>query len=383
MTSRIRPGPVWLTIVLLVLAGCIPRTDYRYGAEQEAVLLERVLADSPEPGTDILSLSPAIIELLDHQISRQWSARKRLRALRELFYGEENLNLHYEAKNTLTASETFDAGAGNCLSLTTLFIAAARHIGIDAKYQAVRVDPVWDHEGNTMIRYEHIVATGLLPGGALYVVDFLPDFVIGDMRAHIISDREALALYYNNLGAEGVVDGRIDDAIRNLKMAIRLQPDFPDAWNNMGAALRRAGQYELAEFSYLRALDQDYNHFSALSNLAHFYEYQGREREARKFARKVNRYRARNPYFHYFLARLSFQQGRYDEAERQLRKSIRLKRDEPDFYVALAEVQKSRGEHRESLQTLALGDKYRQGILRAPERTMNHRYWNMVIDVNP
>jgi len=268
--------------------------------------------------------------------------------------------------------------------MTSLFIAAARYVGLDAHFQTVAVDPTWDHEGNTMIRYEHIVATGNLAGGGLYVVDFLPEFVLGDMRTHLISDEQALALYFNNLGAEGVVDGRIDDAILNLRHAINLRPQFSDAWNNIGAAMRRAGEYELAEFSYRRAIHQDYRNYSALSNLAQFYAYRGREKEASQFQGRVNRYRAQNPYFHYFHAQLSFQKGDYDGARKSLKKSIRLKREEPDFYVALAKIHEHMGEEAESIEMLALAEKYRAGILRAPARRMNHRFWSMmIIDVNP
>jgi hypothetical protein len=35
-----------------------------------------------------------------------------------------------------------------------------------------------------------------------------------------------------------------------------------------------------------------------------------------------------------------------------------------------------------SEEMLVLAEKYRQGILRAPERRMNHRYWSMSIPVN-
>ncbi len=373
-----------LLIAILSGAGCIPHVSYDYDLQEEASLLSRVLGNEPETSIDILALSPEIRNLLDTNINPRWGTRHRLKNLRELLYDENQLNIHYDATNTLTATDTFNARAGNCLSMTSLFIAAARYVGLDAQFQTVAVDPTWDHDGNTMIRYEHIVATGHLAGGGLYVVDFLPEFVLGDMRTNLISDEEALALYFNNLGAEGVVEGRIDDAVLNLRHAINLRPQFSDAWNNMGAAMRRAGEYELAEFSYHRAIHQDFTNYSALSNLAQFYHYRGREKEASHFQERVNRYRSQNPYFHYFHAQLSFQQGEYSDARESLRKSIRLKREEPDFYVALAKIHEKMGEQEESLEMLAVAKKYREGTLRAPVRRMNHRFWSMMtIDVNP
>lgn len=375
---------VILLLALLPGMGCIPQVSYDYGHQEEASLLRRVLGNEPEISIDILALSPEIRDLLDTKIKARWSPHRRLEKLRELLFSQDELNIYYAATNTLTATETFKQQAGNCLSMTTLFIAAARYVGLDARYQTVAVDPIWDHEGNTMIRYEHIVATGRLAGGGMYVVDFLPEFVIGDMRTNPISDREGLSLYFNNLGAEGVVEGRIDDAILNLRYAINLRSEFSDAWNNMGAAMRRAGDHELAEFSYHRAILQDRNNYSALSNLANLYSYQGRERKAEHFQDRVDRYRARNPYYHYFQAQLSTKRGNYQDARNSLKKSIRLKRDDPDFYVALARIHEHMGEGAETAEMLALADKYREGILRAPERRMNHRFWSITtIEVNP
>jgi tetratricopeptide (TPR) repeat protein len=375
----------WLMLAYVIFAftGCIPQVDYEYEAEEESALFKQVLGEEPAVQLDILAITPDIRSTLDREISRDWGSRLRLKKLRELLFSEDQLNIQYEAGNTRTASETFEARAGNCLSMTSLFIAAARYIGLEAKYQIVEVDPTWDHNGTTMIRYQHIVATGQVAGGGIYVIDFLPEFIIGDMHAYVISDLKASSLYFNNLGAEGIVDGRIDEAIFNLQQALKIRGEFSDAWNNMGAAMRRSGEYGLAEFSYLRAISQDYNNYSALSNLAQFYRFRHRPEEAATFLKRVERYRAQNPYYHYYQAKVAFQNGRYIEAESLLKSSIRLKRDEPDFYIALSKSYEKMGNTSESLAMLSLAEKYREGTLRAPERRMNHRYWSMVIDVNP
>jgi Flp pilus assembly protein TadD len=372
-----------LVTIILCFTACDSHVDYNYGETEESSLISRILGDD-NPGsasaamhsTDILALSPEIQELLDTEIDERWSSRKRLRRLRELLYGEDQLNIHYDAANTLTATETFIARSGNCLSMTGLFIASARHIGLQAKYNKVTVNPTWDHEGNTMIRYEHIVAMGRFSNGGVYVIDFLPEFTIGDMRSNVISDEAAVALYYNNLGGESIIENRNDDAIKYLRISLRLDSLASDTWNNMGAAMRRSGENDLAEFSYLRAIHLDANNYSALSNLARFYKRQGREIEAAHFLGRVEKYRARNPYFHYFLAEVSFQEGDFVGAQESLQKSIRLKREDPDFYLALAKTNEMMGNTARSEEMLMLAEKYRQGLLRAPERRMNHRWWS-------
>jgi Flp pilus assembly protein TadD len=378
-----------LATIILCFTACDSHVNYDYDETEESSLIIRVLGGGDSDGTttaldttDILALSPEIQRLLDTEIDDRWSPQHKLRKLRELLYSKDQLNIHYGSGNTLTASETFVAGAGNCLSLTSLFIASARHIGLQARYQKVVVDPIWDHAGNTMIRYEHIVATGKVSQGSVYVIDFLPDFIIEDLHANVISDEDALALYYNNLGGEGIVDNRLGDAIKYLRIALQLDLQASDTWNNMGAAMRRTGENELAEFSYLRAIYLDAANYTALSNLARFYRRLGREGEAAHFLGRVEKYRDKNPYFHYLLAEDSYQEGDFVSAQRSLQKSIRLKREDPDFYLALAKTNKMMGDTAASEEMLVLAEKYRQGVLRAPQRRMNHRYWSISIPVN-
>jgi Tfp pilus assembly protein PilF len=206
-------------------------------------------------------------------------------------------------------------------------------------------------------------------------MDFLPEFMVEDMRTKKVSDVAAHSLYFNNLGAEGIVEGRIEDAVINLRQAIYLRPQFSDAWSNMGAAMRRYDQYDLAEFSYLKAIDLDDSNYSAMSNLVQLYKTMGREGDAVTYNDRVNKYRSRNPYFLYFQAQLYLEEGKLDEATQVLKKSIRIKRDEPEFYISMSRIYEEQGEKETSLKMLATAEKYRDGVLRAPERRMNHRFW--------
>lgn len=373
------------TIYLLLIAlisGCVS-IEYPYTPEEEARFKRLVLGESREvPATAMLTLNDEIEAALDEHISDRWSDRHKLNALRAYLFDEDQLNVSYNADNTKTAAEMWESREGNCLSMTSLFIAAARHVGLDASFKTVAVRPTWDHYGSTMIRYEHIIAVGQLSTGQEYVVDFLPEFVIGDRRAYKIEDEYAKALYYNNLGAEDVIRGDYESAIENLKYALRMYPNFSDAWNNMGAALRRHGDHDLAEFAYQQALKLDVNNYSALSNLAQFYKADGREREAEHFLDRVNRYRRRNPYFHYFIARFFFDKGEYEEAIMLLERSIQLKRDEPDFYEAMARTYDRIGNEQMSGTYMALADKYREENLEPAPRVHNHRFWIQTINVN-
>ena len=288
-----------LAIAVCMSSSCATRLDFDYSAADEQALLNRVLPNNQQLNSDapVLVLSEGLRNQIDERIVAKWSSRQKIRELRKFFFHEDELNIQYNADYTKTAMETFETKSGNCLAMTNLFIAAARHAGIDAHFQTVSVKPTWDYQQNTMIRYEHVVATGRASHGEEYVVDFLPDMSLADRTSETISDQRALALYYNNRGAEYLVDGKSEEAIHNLQRALYLNGEFSDAWNNLGAAYRRAGEFELAEFSYRKAVSLNTYNLSALSNLARFYEYNNQPEKAQPFVERVRKYESTNPYY--------------------------------------------------------------------------------------
>ncbi len=365
-----------MILILLGLATSCASLDYTYGGKHAPTLEREVLGDvEPQRELVTLALDDAIKARLDERIDADWRQKRKLRELRQYLFSEDELGITYDAAASRTAVDTFNERSGNCLAMTNLFVAAARYVGLDANYQTVMVKPTWDHEGETMIRYEHIVAVGNV-GPETYTVDFLPEFLIGDRPTEDISDQQALALFYNNLGAEAVVDNEPDQAITFLRQALALNPDHSDTWNNMGAAMRRAGRDAEAEYSYVRSLNLDPYNYSALSNLSQFYESTGRVEDAEDISARVERYRRRNPYFHYFVAQVFAEEGKLDESIVFLKQAIRLKKDEPQFYEALARVYQRQGAKSESERQLAMATRYREAVsVTPPERTMNHRIW--------
>lgn len=360
--------------VLMVLAGCASSLEYKYNGPDETKLLAEVLGNEP-PRSDLITLhlDDDIKAALDARINPNWRDKRKLRELRTFLFSDEETAINYHASSTRTAMDTFRTRQGNCLAMTNLFVAAGRYVGIDANYQTVSVKPTWDHAGDTMIRYEHIVAVGQM-GDESYLVDFLPEFLIGDRPSEEISDLAALALYFNNLGAEAIVEEKPELAIKYLRQTLALSPESADAWNNMGAAMRRAGHDRLAVFAYYQALEKDAYNYSALSNLAQYYETEGRADEAKEIAARVERYRRRNPYFHYYVAKVFYAEGRLQDARIFLNNAIRLRRDEPQFYEASAQIAKEMGNLIESSRYLAKAKHYREKKHESPpDRTMNHR----------
>lgn len=338
-----------LAVSLSVLTGCatVPlRIGENYPARTQQELLERVLGGSQdliEP-VDILESSSGLKAYIDTLVDREWTPRRKLQALRNMLFDEDNLNIQYDNTKTKTAIETFETKLGNCLSMTSLFISAARYVNLDAHYQVVAVKPTWRRSGTTMINNEHINAVGKINKGTSYSIDFLPEELRDEPKAYPISDEEALGRYYSNLGVEHIVNGDLARALAYLRAALTIYPTLADGWNNMGAAQRRLGNQDLSEFSYLQAVTFDASHYTAMSNLARIYKERGEMPKAERYLKRVERFRAKNPYFLYYRAKSAFENRDYPSAERYLKRAIVRKDDEPDFYVALARLYRQTGD---------------------------------------
>jgi len=374
--------------MIQLLSGCVSNMEFGYSDEEAASLTEDLLSGTllgtqpslVEPEVNLLTLSDEFKALLDHEISQRSSSRQKIDTLRELMFGPDKLNIQYSANATLTAAETLSNRAGNCLSLTSLYIAAARHLGIDAEYHVVSVRPTWNFESMTMIRYEHIVATGRI-GGEEYVMDFLPEYVLDENDSYTVTDDLAMSLYHANRGAELLIKLDYDQAYAHMRRALRLNLNSSDIWNNMGALLSRNGIDKHAEFAYRKALSLDRENYSALNNLASLYRRLGQESKSDDYLAKVSRYRIRNPYYHYFLAQFAFDKQMFAESRALLIRAIKMKRDEPDFYAALARLSDLDGNTSESGSYRALAEKYRLRRASPPPRENSHRYFTRVLKV--
>jgi len=380
MPKSFVPRAIVCAIACSTLADCSSTVPFDFSASEKRQLSDELLiqigpAEVALEKSKVLYLSDEIKAQLSSRIDKDWAAQRKLRELRKMLFSEAELGISYAAGDTRTAMQTLEARSGNCLSMSNLFIASARHVGLDASFQTVEVKPSWDHSGGTMIRYEHIVATGRMLGESRYVVDFLPEFILGDYDSAPVADRIALALYYSNLGAESLVENDTGSAITHLKKSLSLNADSSDAWSNLGAAMRRAGKFELAEYSYSRALKSDPQNFSALNNLVALYQFQGRKSEAKLLSERVARYRGRNPYYHFFLANLLLEKGEYEDALSPLRRSIRLKHDESDFYRVLAQTHAALGDVHSSQRMAARARKYQKKVPTVEENEMGHRFW--------
>jgi tetratricopeptide (TPR) repeat protein len=281
--------------------------------------------------------------------------------------GRGMFSLEY-AEVTRTARSTFHDRQGNCLSFTMLFVTLARAAGLRASYQTVDVPPSWSYDGQVVVANH--VNTLVRTGRVETIVDFnIRPYEGSESRRRRVADSHALGLFYTNLGAEAMLAGDYAAALLYLREAAKAHADLAGLWVNLGVLYSRHALYEHAEAAYLRALAVDVDEPSALANLALIYEALDEPALAAEYQARVQRYRERNPYYHFTSATRAYEQQQYSAALTSLRKALRLKPDEHAFHELRGQVQEALGNSRHATQSFERAREYAAAeALRAQSR---------------
>jgi Flp pilus assembly protein TadD len=301
---------------------------------------------------DILAVSPEMAQFIDSRVRTRQARSARVQALLSAMFGKNGLDIVYGDNETKTAVETFESGSGNCLSFTLLFVALARHIGLEAYFQEVGEILSWDRRGDVAVNNRHMFAEIETING-MTRVDFLPGVEKRYRLVRRIDERRVLAHYYSNLGAEALTQDDFEGAMRMFQRAVEADETLAAAWTNMGVTHRRLGELEAAERSYLRALELDPGEIPAASNLASLYTSSGRERLAGPYIRQVRRHRDRNPFWHFREGTEAAAAGELGRAARKLRRAISMLPNDAMFRAELGKVQERSGQPRRAARSYA------------------------------
>jgi Flp pilus assembly protein TadD len=303
-----------------------------------------------------LDLNPEIRLYLDNKVNRADPPMLRLQALVATVFRDNELHFTYSGA-TRSAIETFATRNGNCLSFTILFIAAARHVGLDARFREVEIAPTWSQNGIFISLNQHVNAAVYIDGVA-YAIDVFPAINRIEIGSSPVSDGRGFAHYYNNLGVQALGNSSFQDAELFLNKALEMDPTTAGVWINLGAAKAQAGQLLDAEKCYRKALALDARNPAAMSNLAGIFAVTDRLKEANSLQQKIRKFREQNPYHHFSLGQQAFNGGRYQEAIVHYRKALKLKPGEHNFYFALARSYSQLGLAVDAETNLQLAMKY-------------------------
>lgn len=297
-------------------------------------------AQASEVGMEEFMALPVPLQAaLDERIKPLPRRTEQVAALHRLLYSPAGFNITYNNQRTKTAAEAFYTRSGNCLSLAALYVAAARYLGMDARFQAVEIPFQWLQRDKTMYYLGHVNALVKL-GHNRVTAEFLGAFTAEEsatFKSMEMSDTEALARYYNNLGVEAMVRQEPDKALDYLQAAIDKNKKYADAWVNLGVWYKGQQRGLDAEQAYLTAVRLERKNTSALSNLMVLYQSQGRTQMATEVAEKLHKHRLKNPYYLASLAERALQDKDYARAVAYLKKAVK-KQEEGHFYQLLGQA---------------------------------------------
>ena len=153
----------------------------------------------------------------------------------------------------------------------------------------------------------------------------------GSLYRATVAHNPSSWLAQNNLGAVLANQGSLSEAIDHFQAAIRLKPDYAEAFVNWGDTLAQTGRIPEAIERYETALRLDPNDIEGHANLAVLLASQGRQTEAIHHDEIALRL---NPEFapaHFNLANALSTEGHYPEAIGRYEESLRIN---PDYSEA-------------------------------------------------
>lgn len=336
-------------LLALLLAGCAstgqtPPTaslfaDQAFGPPSQPVSTDQLFA-----------LTPAMRSYLHSaRFRKRLEDKGKIRGLLEALYEKGELKLEYDSTVTRTAAQTFDARAGNCLSLVIMTAAFAKELGMVVRFQSVDVDDTWSRSASLYLVSSHVnLALGprpvsdLLHIGAepeeLTTIDFLPPPDAARFRTRPLTEQDIVTLYMNNRAAESLVMGHVDDAYWWARNAVA-RPDAPVvAFNTLGVVYQQHGDMQLAERVYRAALERDPENLVVMQNLVPVLKANGKAAESVAMAGRIGRLDPHPPFQYFDDGMRAFRSGDFARAKDLFAREVERApyNDEFHFWLAMA-----------------------------------------------
>ncbi len=157
---------------------------------------------------------------------------------------------------------------------------------------------------------------------------------------------------WNNLGMIAAQQGQAEEAIRDFQESLRLRPDYAVALLNLGNFYRRQGSPEKAEPLLNRALEIQPDDPEANYSLGMFYAQQNQMQSASEYLQKAVDLRPNYPEALNNLGVLFVRAKNYSRAEEQFRICIRIAPNFDQSYLNLARLYAIQGDKSKASEVL-------------------------------
>ena len=337
-----------LMLVLITVQGCATPTE-------QLVKRDRPLYDelfptyahfALESEEEVFALSEEAKHFVARHVQQTVSPHERMRALLDGIFSMSGKHLSYANDANYTASQTFERGTANCLSLSIMAYAMADYAGFTPQFYWVDIPEYWTRRDGFSLLNGHInlsinIVDGLdmiTLGSSSVLVDFDPQEVRRHFPRKAIPRAWALAMYYNNRGADMLLANAYTRAYAYFRRAVAVQPTFTQAWVNLGVLYRMQGHYQQALSSYEYALQQQPENLTIYENMAVLYRTLGDNERATELAAFADRKRQSNPFYHFILGEEAFERGEYALAHIHYLRAMRLDTNHHEILFGLSKA---------------------------------------------
>ncbi|GLR71153.1 tetratricopeptide repeat protein [Agaribacter marinus] len=329
--------------------------------------------ETPE---EIFALSDDAVNFVKRVTQSETTDFGKMSALVFAIFDRADLDLGYSAEANTVASDTFANGAANCLSLTVMAYSMADYLHIDARFQDVQIPEFWTFRQGESIINRHINLRVKKPARR-----FIPSMVNGDLIVDFdpsrnakkfdsveLTKRQIVSYFYNNKGAEHLINGESAKAFAYYKAALEADPKNEGAWLNLGVLYSRNDMLEHAEEAYLHATSLKSNYLSALENLANIYKRTDRLEASKSLEARLHKKRLKNPYYHSMLAEHALIEEKPSDAIVHYKQAIKLNNRPHEFYFGLAKAYYAIGDFSRS------SDALKKARMRSNDRRTSEQY---------
>ena len=353
----------WALLLCLALAGCAdaplvtPAGDRLFIDESFAPPSERLSV------ADVFKVSPAMHAYLQTRVAEVSGQRGEALGLVEALFNERRVQVDYDAEFTRTAAQTFDAHAGNCLSLAIVTGAMATELGLEVRYQSVQTSEHWEREGDLLELVGHVNVTVGRPTPKVQVwghdtdrwtVDFMPALEARRMETEPITEARVAAMFMNNRAAEALARKHTDDAYWWVRSGIEADPSFYTLYNTLGITYLRKGLLHEAETAFRFALSKSANSPQTWNNLAVALRRDGQDEQAAQIERQHPLTAAASLVADIDGGLKANAAGDYDEALRRFRHALRTAGDNHQLHYLLAVTYLNLGDRPRAMEQLQL-----------------------------
>ena len=324
-------------------------------------------ASAPIDTQSVFAISPAMRHYVQHEIGTPTPGRDVRRMLFDALYRRDKLQLEYDSAMTRNAAQTFEARAGNCLSLAIMTAALARELNLPVQFQQIQVDEVWSRAGNLYFASNHVnLALGRQRSGYPYnatfntdsanslTVDFIPVPPKAREQATPLTETTVTAMYLNNRAAELLVAGQVDDAYWAARKAAEVDPQFVNVYNTLGVIYQHHGNQDAAEQTLRYALSQAPNNTIYLANLAQTLEAENKLEEAATLRARLAQLEPYPPFHFFHQGQEAMKLGDYARARKLFERELERVPDYHEFHFWLAVANYQLGNLRAADKHMAL-----------------------------